>query len=119
MTKIFMRSVKKYGVKYINYIGDGDSKTYMGIINSHSYGDIAIVKKECVGHVQKRMGSRLRECKKANPGIGGKNKLTAKLVDKLSLYYGLAIQRHNTSKDDMKTAIWATFYHYSSTDNNP
>lgn len=119
MQKIFMRSVEKYGVKYINYIGDGDSKTYTGIINSNPYGGSKIIKKECVGHVQKRMGSRLRQCKKQNPGIGGRNKLTAKLIDKLSVYYGLAIRRHNTSKDDMKKAIWATFYHYSSTDSQP
>ncbi|KYQ49804.1 hypothetical protein ALC60_11123, partial [Trachymyrmex zeteki] len=75
-------------------------------INAKSYGDeIEIIKKECVGHVQKRMGTRLRECKKKNSGIGGKNKLTAKFVDKLSIYYGLAIRRNSNSKDDMKKAI--------------
>ncbi|EFN83709.1 hypothetical protein EAI_03180, partial [Harpegnathos saltator] len=93
--------------------------TYTGIINSHPYGDVAVMKKECVGHVQKRMGSRLREYKKKNPGIGGKNKLTAKLIDKLSVYYGLAIRRHCNSKDNTKKAIWATFKHYSSTDSKP
>ncbi|KYN22114.1 hypothetical protein ALC57_05495 [Trachymyrmex cornetzi] len=62
------------------------------------------------------MGTRLREYKKKNPGIGGKNKLTAKFVDKLSIYYGLAIRRNSNSMDDMKKAIWATFYHYGSTD---
>jgi len=29
------------------------------------------VKKECVGHVEKRMGARLRDAKKNNKGIGG------------------------------------------------
>lgn len=72
-----------------------------------------------MGHVQKRMESRFRECKKKNPGIGDRNKLTAKLIDKLSVYYGLAIRRHNTLKDDIKKAIWATFYHYISTDSQP
>ncbi|XP_071572857.1 uncharacterized protein [Temnothorax nylanderi] len=56
---------------------------------------------------------------KKNPGIGGRNKLTAKFIDKLSVYYGLAIRRHCDSKDDMKKAIWATFYHYGSTDKKP
>jgi len=65
------------------------------------------------------MGSRLRECKKKNKHLGGKNKLTGKLVDKLSVYYGLAIRRNYNSVESMKQAIWATFYHYSSTDNQP
>jgi len=78
--ELFSSSVEKHGVVYINYIGDGDSKTYTGLVNAKPYGDeIEIIKKECVGHVQKRMGTRLRECKKKNPGIGSKNKLTAKL----------------------------------------
>jgi len=120
MRELFSRSVKKHGVMYIKYIGDGDSKTYTGLVNAKPYGDeIEIIKKECVGHVQKRMGTRLRECKKKNPGIGGKNKLTAKFIDKLSIYYGLAIRRNSNSKDDMKKAIWATFYHYGSTDSKP
>lgn len=120
MIELFSRSVEKHGIMYTNYVGDGDSKTYTGIINAKPYGDeIEIIKKECVGHVQKRMGTRLRKCKKNHPGIGGKNKLTAKLIDKLSIYYGLAIRRNCDSKDEMKKAIWATFYHYSSTDSNP
>ncbi|KYN11794.1 hypothetical protein ALC57_16049 [Trachymyrmex cornetzi] len=120
MKELFSRSVEKHGVMYINYVGDGDTKTYTGLVNAKLYGDeIEIIKKECVGHIQKRMGTRLRECKKKNPGIGGKNKLTAKFVDKLSIYYGLAIRRNSNSKDDMKKAIWATFYHYGSTDSKP
>ena len=110
MKELFTRSVEKHGVKYMNYIGDGDSKTHTGIVNSKLYGDdCEIVKKECIGHVQKRMGTRLRECKKKTPGIGGRNKLTAKLIDKLSVYYGLTIRRNCDNKDDMRKAIWATF----------
>lgn len=65
--EMFSRSMERYGVKYTNYIGDGDSKTYSGIIKSKPYDDDVIInKKECVGHIQKRMGSRLRECKRKN-----------------------------------------------------
>lgn len=31
IVEMFLRSVEKFGVKYTNYIGDGDSKTYAGI----------------------------------------------------------------------------------------
>ncbi|XP_018305872.1 uncharacterized protein [Mycetomoellerius zeteki] len=118
IVEIFKRSIEKYNVQYRYYIGDGDSKTYTGVVNSHPYGDIEVIKKECIGHVQKRMGSRLRNLVKTSKQLGGKGKLTGKFIDKLAVYYGLAIRRHSDSVQDMHKAIWATFYHYSSTDAN-
>ncbi|GBP77848.1 Cleft lip and palate transmembrane protein 1-like protein [Eumeta japonica] len=35
------------------------------------------------------------------------------------VYYGLANRRHSDSIEYMKYVIWATFFHYSSTDENP
>lgn len=77
--------------------------------------------KKCVGHVQKRMGARLRKAKKDNSGIGGKGagKLTDKVINEFSLYYGLAIRRHPDCVESMKNEIWATYYHKSSSDKNP
>ncbi|XP_068987314.1 uncharacterized protein [Bombus flavifrons] len=116
---MFQRSVQN-GVRYRNYIGDGDSEVNSELVNSKPYGDdFAIVKKECVGHVEKRMGTRLREIKMERKSLSGKGKLTAKIIDKLTVYYGLAIRRHSDSIENMKNAIWATFFHYSSTDENP
>lgn len=61
MIAMFERSIEKYRARYINFIADGDSKTYGGIIKAAPYGqDVVINKKECVGHVQK-MGTRLRD----------------------------------------------------------
>ncbi|EFN70337.1 hypothetical protein EAG_13579, partial [Camponotus floridanus] len=57
---IYFRKFLRINLKYINYIGDGDSKTYKGIVDAKPYGDFIVAKKECIGHVQKRMGSRLR-----------------------------------------------------------
>jgi len=51
------------------------------------------------------MGSRLRKLIKDKKRLGGRRKLTGKLIDKLSVYYGLAIRRHKNSIEDMKTAI--------------
>ncbi|XP_015187981.1 PREDICTED: uncharacterized protein LOC107072503, partial [Polistes dominula] len=64
--EMFQCSLKKLGVMYKNYIGDGDSKTYSGILKAAPYGDQEVVKKECIGHVQKRMGTRLRDCVNKN-----------------------------------------------------
>ncbi|KYM96705.1 hypothetical protein ALC62_00134 [Cyphomyrmex costatus] len=129
---MFKRSVEKFNVQYRNYVGDGDSKTYSGILKAAPYGDKEVIKKECIGHVQKRMGMRLRDCVKKNvvtveksgktrqkKTLGGKGKLTGKLIDKLTVYYGLAIRRNCDSVENMYNAIWATYYHYCSTNENP
>ena len=51
--------------------------------------------------------------------LGGKGKLTDKLIDKLIVYYGLAIRRNCDSVEKMRKAMWATIHHYCSTDKNP
>jgi len=38
------------------------------------------------------------------------------MIDKLIVYYGLAIRKNCNSVEDMKKAIWATYLYYSSTD---
>lgn len=62
--QIFAGSLEKYGVRYTKYLGDGDSKAYNEVVKSQPYGtDCQVQKLECIGHVQKRMGSRLRQLK--------------------------------------------------------
>ena len=47
-------------------ISDGDSKTVSSLNKSEPYGPgVIIVKHECVGHVQKRVGNKIRLAKKA------------------------------------------------------
>ncbi|GFW06159.1 uncharacterized protein TNCV_36351 [Trichonephila clavipes] len=83
---------------------DGDSKTFSSIAEKEPYGDsVPIEKIECVGHVQKRMGSRLRKLKalwgekKLSDGetIGGKGRLTDAVISKLTTFYGNAIRTNS------------------------
>lgn len=124
MREMFMRSDEIYGVRYAKYIGDGDSKTFKSLTDLAPYGDFVIEKKECVGHVQKRLGTRLRNLKKTANLKGGKAKkgertLTGAYIDTLASYYGKAIRENHDSIDNMKRAIQAVFYHESSTDESP
>ena len=48
-------------------------------------------------HEQRRLRTRLRNLKKEVKNLGGRGKLTGKLIDELSVYYGLVIRR-NTSR---------------------
>lgn len=73
---MFTRSEELHGVKYGNYIGDGDSKTFLAVIKLDPYSDeLTVIKSECIGHVQKRMGTRLRSVRKEKH-LGGRGKLT-------------------------------------------
>ena len=61
--EMFLRSVDKRGLKYITYIGDGDSSSYGMVAQSlkGKYSDQYVaVKEDCIGHTQKRMGSYIR-----------------------------------------------------------
>ncbi|GFT35868.1 uncharacterized protein TNCV_2154291 [Trichonephila clavipes] len=91
------------------------------------YGDTEVEKLECVGHVQKRMGTRLRNILKMSKGIklsdgkniSGRGRLTLKEVDSIEHYYGLAIRKNLSSVEDMKRAIWAIYFHKLSNEDNP
>ena len=52
-------------------------------------------------------------------GMDGKGRLTLGVMKVLQIYYGRAIRENQASLEQMKKAIWATYYNRSSTDNNP
>ena len=68
--RIFKRSEAKRGLKYKDMLGDGDSSIYNTVIESKPYGDDCILNKlERIGHIQKRVGGRLRKLKSSNKGL--------------------------------------------------
>lgn len=127
MTRIFQRSETNRNLRYVKYLGDGDTKTFLEISKAQPYGDLKVEKLECIGHVQKRMGTRLRKLKQQLRGeklpdgktVGGKGRLTDKLIDKLTVYYGNAIRSNTHSLKSMREAVWATYCHMCSTDAEP
>ena len=124
---IFQRSVEKHDARYVEFLGDGDSKAHNLLVQEAVYGDTEVEKLECVGHVQKRLGSRLRSLKKRQgttrledgKGLGGRGRLTDKRIDKLQVYYGMAIRQNIHDIDCMKTAVMAIWHHSKSTDDDP
>ena len=80
-----------------------------------------VIKGECVGHVQKRVGSRLRIFKKENGSkilkdkkkLGGAGRLNDKIINILQNYYGIAIRRNTDSLNKMRKAVGAVLHHYS------
>ena len=80
---------------------------------------IEMEKKECIGHVQKKVGTALHKLKRENPGLGGKGKLTDSQIDKLQNYYGIAIRSNVGNLAGMKKAIHASLMHCASTEQRP
>ena len=57
---ILQLSVDEYNIRYVHYIGAGDTESFKKVLESKSYGDDLIpCKLECADHVQKRLGIRL------------------------------------------------------------
>ena len=82
--RIFERSITSRKLRNIKYFGDGDSKAYFEV--KDTYKPDMVNKYECVGHYQKRLGTRLRKLKKTTKGL---KTLTYAIIDKLQNYFGL------------------------------
>lgn len=66
---IYQRSIKKHGLRYNPYIGDGDSSSYTRVAKDAPYGVLKpLTKSECYIHVTRRMGTGLRKLIKEHKG---------------------------------------------------
>ena len=83
-----------HGLYYTKFFGDGDSKSYSSVKDIYSDVGVDVTKYECIGHVQKRMGTALRKLKKEKKCLGGKRRLTDRIIDKIHNYYGIAIRQN-------------------------
>lgn len=122
---LFQRSLSLHGLRYTTMLCDGDSRSFNAIEEAKVYGFIPVTKEDCTNHVQKRMGSALRNLVQKHKSdehgqrISGKGRLTGDLITKISSYYGWAIKSFAGDVDKMHNAVWATFYHITSTDERP
>jgi hypothetical protein len=117
---IFSRSVRLHCLRYTFYIGDGDTKSFEEICKSDPYPGHIITKGECIGHVQKRVGTRLRKLKADYKGKkltdgrsigGGKGRLTNKVMNTLQNHVGMAIRQNSGNLYGMKKAVAAVLHH--------
>ena len=119
---IFKRSVQLHGFRYTEMLGDGDAKTHAALLAEDPYGGYPIEKIDCVNHVTKRLGTALRNLvqtrKAQHAPIHGRGKLTEERIKKLTNYYGRAIKDNSGDLEAMERAVWASFFHTMSADEN-
>ncbi|GFV68794.1 uncharacterized protein TNCV_1969661 [Trichonephila clavipes] len=116
-TRISQRSIVKRGLKYAHYYGDGDSKGFISV--KDTYGKDSVTKYECIGHVQKRVGARLRKLKSKNKNLSGKGKLTDSFIDRLQNYYGIAVRSNVGNLSGLQQNVIAALFHCSSSVEKP
>ena len=60
---MFLHSIDKHKLKYTTYVGDGASSSYGEVADAHftkcGEGHL-VIKEDCIGHIQTRMGANLR-----------------------------------------------------------
>ena len=87
---IYENSVGTRNLQYNPYVCDGDSKAFRAVQTAQPYGNTYnITKEECIGHVPKRLGIRLRNQLNKKKGIklsdgkpiGGHGRLTGARID--------------------------------------
>ena len=82
-------------------------------------------KLECVGHVQKQLGSRLRSLKKQagrledGKSLSGTGQLSEKKINKLQVYYGDAIRDNSHNLQAMQNAVMAIWHHSQTMNESP
>ena len=112
------RSIEKHNIRFKWMVSDGDSKAFNAV--EDTYGDdCKVVKLDCVGHVQKRMGKHLLNLKARTKGkladgkpIGGRGRLSEGKIKQIQQYYGLAIRQNtltavNPSDREVNMAVYS------------
>ena len=71
----FLQAEKKHGVRYLQFVGDGDSSVYPALLEQVPWGR-SIKKLECVNHSCKCYRGALEKLVQENPSYKGKGGLT-------------------------------------------
>ena len=88
-------------------------------------GGFEIIKKEFIGHVQKRLGTRLRTFQTTLKGkilsdrkkISGRGRLTDKVTNTMQNYFGMTIRQNTNDLFTMRKYAIATLMHNTKFDN--
>ncbi|GFX16096.1 uncharacterized protein TNCV_4703531 [Trichonephila clavipes] len=81
--------------------------------------DVQVEQLECIGLIQKCMGTRLLDLKSETDKTKlsdrksscARNRLTDILISKIQRYYSMAIRNNIDDLHSMKTAVWAAYFH--------
>ena len=100
----FCRAERVHGLRYMRFIGDGDSSVYPTLLTTVPGWGRAIVKMECANHACKCYRGSLEKVVQENPKYKGKGGLTAKMRQRLTTAARCAIKMRS-QEENRKEAI--------------
>ena len=95
----FNQCEKVHGVRYMRFIGDGDSSVYPTLVTNVPIWGHAIRKIECANHACKCYRTGLEKLVQANPHYKGKGGLTQKMRRRLTSAARCAIKMRSQEED--------------------
>ena len=95
----FQEAESKYGLRYINFVGDGDSSVYPSLIAGVPQWGHAIRKIECANHAIKCYRGALEKLALEKPQYRGKGKLTVNMRKRLTKAARCALKMRSTIPD--------------------
>ena len=116
-SEILCTSIAKHRLIYKDYIDDVDTSSFKEVVNANPYIEYGIIPStlECIRHIQKWLGNRLRLLRKqynnTSTPLSGRGKLKDKMIKSLQNYFGLAIRQKQGEFYAMKKAIGAILWH--------
>ena len=91
--RLYERSLVRHKMRYIPFVGDGDSKSHASVTRSEPYGPgVFIPKEDCIGHVTKRMGTALRKLQANYKGNCLKKQKLSFVTSKVLLHEVLVVK---------------------------
>ena len=102
----FMVAEEQHGVRYINFVGDGDSSMYPTLVAGVPGWGYAIEMQECANHALKCFRGHLRRAaSQRQTTIQGQNKLTTNMRLRLTRDACCAVIMRSKEDDKVKAAI--------------
>ena len=98
----FKTAESKHGIRYMRFIGDGDSSVHPALLENVPVWGQDIKKLECANHACKCYRGSLEKLVTANPGYKGKGGLTALMRKKLTSAARCAIKMRSKDADQCK-----------------
>ena len=100
---IWNRSVETRHLRYTQMISDGDCKSFATFNEHKPYGNVEVVKHECVGHVQKRVMPKVKLARTSFKSDKAKTKKKKALKDRMKKCLLGATQNCNESFNSL---VW-------------
>jgi len=95
----FCQAERVHGLRYIRFIGHGDSSVYPTLLTTVPGWGRAIEKMECTNHACKCYRGSLEKIVQENPKYKAKGGLTAKMRQKLTSAARCAIKMHSQEEN--------------------